>query len=76
MKWVEMFGSEPEEWYWCRHCERVYRREEFEVAGLECPDPGCDGWSADMVPWSALRGRDPGRFPEVPERGQLYEVRE
>ncbi len=60
--------------FWCLHCERVYRQGECrEIDGLQyCPYEGCNGDTfMDAWPWEKIRECDPS-YPVIPEEGKRY----
>jgi hypothetical protein len=64
------------EFLWCLHCRRTYRRGEYrDVDGFQmCPYEGCDGSTVlDGIDWDRFR-EDYPEYPEVPERGEVYEM--
>jgi len=54
-------------WYWCLHCERVFRGRE------KCPRSDCDGGRWDRWTWEDVRANNPA-YPEVPEEGKVYRL--
>ena len=73
----KMFGRDYDVWFWCLHCERVYRADEFRievVAGTElqmCPYADCDGNTViDAWEWSRLSVMN--GYPLVPVKGVVY----
>jgi hypothetical protein len=74
----KVFGLDRDDWYWCLHCERVYRADEFRFEVFDgerlqmCPYKDCDGSTVlDAIPWSEIVGRNNG-YPSVPQRGVVY----
>ena len=60
--------------FWCLHCERVYRQGECrEIDGLQyCPYEGCNGDTVmDAWPWEEIRKCDPS-YPVIPDEGKRY----
>jgi Zn finger protein HypA/HybF involved in hydrogenase expression len=61
-------------WFWCLHCERVFKSELEEWQVTECPFDDCDGGMADIKEWKHLREINKD-FPEVPEgSGMRYRL--
>lgn len=70
------FGFPPGAWVWCQECNECYQVGQFQRVGqLEfCPNyPECDGGPDDAVLWSEVRKSHP-TLPQVPERGQVYDI--
>jgi hypothetical protein len=60
--------------FWCMHCERVYRRGECrEIDGFQmCPYEGCDGDTfKDAWAWEQIHEGNQG-YPVIPEEGKVY----
>ena len=70
----KIFGPDRDVWYWCMHCERAYRADEFRIDefGLQmCPYEDCDGSTVlDAWPWSRLV--EINGYPLVPVKGVEY----
>ena len=63
-----------EEYKWCLHCERAYKKGEHRlINGLKmCPYNGCNGDTViDAWDWSKIQ-KEHRDYPEVPEIGKVY----
>ena len=66
--------NEKSVFFWCLHCERVYRRGECrEINGLQmCPYEGCNGDTfMDAWAWEEIRENNPP-YPVIPEVRKRY----
>jgi len=69
-----IFGKSKSKHFWCRHCERTYKQDEFRQVGelQMCPYQDCNGDTViDAWPWEDVRKGNPD-YPRVPERGKVY----
>ena len=63
-------------WIWCLHCGRVYKKDEIRWDSEEglymCAYEGCNG-DALMDAWGYEEQREARGWPEVPEKGVVYQ---
>lgn len=71
-----LFGEDTDEsdYFWCEHCERVYRAMDWASNNWRCPGGECGGDALDAIPWRRDRLDKYGHpeYPDFPVIGARY----